>query len=169
MIQIYTGDGKGKTTASLGLALRALGHGKRVCMIQFMKGSCVYGETLMAESLEDFTIVQFGRKEFVERANPLPQDREEAQKALIQARQVLTEGSHDLVILDELNVALDYKLIELVDVLKLIESVPSPVEVVITGRNALPELIERAHLVTEMKEIKHPYRTGICARKGIEY
>jgi cob(I)alamin adenosyltransferase len=169
MIHLYTGDGKGKTTASLGLAFRALGHGRRVYMIQFMKGSCVYGETIMAESLKDFTLVQFGRKEFVDRTNPSPEDYEEARKALTHARRVLAEGLYDLIILDELNVALDYGLIELSEVMNILDNAPSSSEIVITGRNAVPELIEKAHLVTEMKEIKHPYRIGVSARKGIEF
>jgi len=169
LVQVYTGEGKGKTTAALGLAMRAAGHGLRVYIIQFMKGWPDYGELKTVGGHPQITLRQFGRPEFVDPGKPEPVDREMAQEALREARRVLTSGSYDLVILDEVNVALKYGLIELKDVLALVEERPKEVELVLTGRYAPPEVIERADLVTEMREVKHPYRIGTKGRKGIEY
>lgn len=169
MIQVYTGNGKGKTTASLGLALRAIGQGHTVYMIQFMKGSVEYGETKIAEKIPNFTIRQFGRPDFVDKSCPLPEDKCGAEAALKCAEEVISRDEHNLVILDEINVAIDFGLIELKPVLTLLEEMPDNMELVLTGRNAPPEIIERADLVTEMREIKHYYRNGILARRGIEF
>lgn len=169
LVQVYTGEGKGKTTAALGLAMRAAGHGLRVYIIQFMKGWPNYGELKTVGGHPQITLRQFGRPEFVDPEKPEPLDREMAREALREARRVLTSGSYDLVILDEVNVALKYRLIELKDVLTLIEGKPERVELVLTGRYAPPEVIERADLVTEMREVKHPYKHGVKGRKGIEY
>lgn len=169
MIQVYTGNGKGKTTASLGLALRALGHDMKVCIIQFMKGSDDYGEIMMAGKLSNLTVKQFGRKEFVDRENPEPSDFEYASKGLSFAKDAIKNGLYNIVILDEINVAIDFKLVRLSDVLSLIGEKPADIELIVTGRNAPQELIDIADLVTEMKEIKHPYTSGIPSRKGIEY
>ena len=169
LVQVYTGEGKGKTTAALGLAMRAAGHGLRVYIIQFMKGWPNYGELKSVGGHPQITLRQFGRPEFVDPKTPEPVDREMAQEALREARRVLASGSYDLVILDEVNVALKYELIELKDVLALIDEKPEHVELVLTGRYAPPEIIERADLVTEMREVKHPYRAGVKGRKGIEY
>jgi cob(I)alamin adenosyltransferase len=169
LVQVYTGDGKGKTTAALGLAMRAAGHGLRVYIVQFMKGWPNYGELKTVGGHPQITIRQFGRPEFVDSEKPEPLDREMAQEALREARRVLISGSYDLVILDEVNVALKYGLIELRDVLALIEEKPKHLELVLTGRYAPPEVIERADLVTEMREVKHPYRIGIEGQEGIEY
>jgi cob(I)alamin adenosyltransferase len=168
-VQVYTGDGKGKTTAALGLAMRAAGHGLRVYIIQFMKGWPNYGELKTVGGHPQITLRQFGRPEFVDPEKPEPLDREMAQEALREARQVLTSGSYDLLILDEVNVALKWGLIELKDLLALIEGKPEHVELVLTGRYAPPEVIERADLVSEMREVKHPYRAGIEGREGIDY
>ena len=169
LIQVYTGDGKGKTTAALGLALRAAGHGLRVYIVQFMKGWPHYGELVALQFQPNITLVQFGRPDFVDKQNPDPQDVELAQQALRHSLDVLLDGGYDVIILDEINVALDYALVSLEQVLSLIESKPPHVELLLTGRNARPEVLARADLVTEMRELKHPYATGLGARKGIEY
>lgn len=167
LIQVYTGDGKGKTTASLGLALRAVGHEMNVYMIQFMKGKINYGELLASKNIPNLTIKQFGRPDFVNKKNPEKVDIDFAKQALKHAKEILNEC--DILILDEINVALDYKLIELEEVIELIKNKPENVEIILTGRYAPKEIIEIADLVTEMKEIKHPYQKGIQARIGVEY
>jgi cob(I)alamin adenosyltransferase len=169
MVQVYTGNGKGKTTAALGLALRAAGHGLRVYVIQFMKGGPYYGELAALRHQPNITLVQFGRAEFVSRQNPDPEDVHQAEEALRHGLDVLRKGQYDVVILDEINVALDFKLIPLEQVLALLEARPPHVELVLTGRGAHPQVLARADLVTEMVEVKHPYSTGIQGRKGIEY
>lgn len=169
LVMIYTGNGKGKTTAALGLALRAVGHGRRVLMIQFMKGGDEYGELRAARMLPGFEIVQKGLPTFVQRGNPAPADLRLAAEGLQTARDALTGGEWDLVILDEINVALDYGLLNLDDVVKLLELRRQDTDMVLTGRAAHPELIRRADMVSEVVEIKHHYRQGVPARKGIEY
>lgn len=170
LIQVYTGDGKGKTTASLGLAFRAAGHGMKTLIIQFMKGCVFYGELESAKRMEPYIrIVQVGREEFVKKGNPEPIDIELAKKGMELAREAISSGQYDIVVLDEINVAVDYGLIPLEDVLDLMENKPYNVELVLTGRYAHPEIIKRADLVTEMLEIKHYYsEKGIDARDGIE-
>jgi cob(I)alamin adenosyltransferase len=168
-IHVYTGDGKGKTTAALGLALRALGHGLKVYMIQFMKGNIEYGEITMARKLQPhFQIRQMGRETFVDRANPDPVDIQMAREALELAKSILETQDVDILILDEINVALDFKLIDIDDVLEMIGRKPPAIELVLTGRWAPPEIVEKADLVTEMKEIAHYYRRGIESRPGID-
>jgi cob(I)alamin adenosyltransferase len=169
LIQVYTGPGKGKTTAALGLALRAAGQDMKVYIIQFMKGWPHYGELSSIEKLPNITLRQFGRPDFVNRDNPDPVDIEQANQALDHARQTLTSGDYDIVILDEINVALDYNLIGLDKVLALYESKPEKVELVLTGRDAHPEIVKRADLVTEMLDIKHPFDEDVGGRRGIEY
>ena len=169
LVQVYTGTGKGKTTAALGLAVRAIGKGLKVYMIQFMKGDIEYGEIATARGLENFEIIQIGRPEFVDRDNPAEIDIKLANDALDHAREIIDSKKYDIVILDEINVALDWKLLELAKVMDVIRSKPESVELVLTGRYAPEEIIELADLVTEMKEIKHPYKNGIEARDGIEH
>jgi cob(I)alamin adenosyltransferase len=169
LIQVYTGPGKGKTTAALGLALRAAGQDMKVHIIQFMKGWPHYGELSSVEKLPNITLRQFGRPDFVNKDNPDPEDMEQARQALDYARQILISGDYDVVILDEINVALDYNLIGLDKVLALIESKPEKVELVLTGRGVHPEIVKRADLVTEMLDIKHPFDEGARGRRGIEY
>jgi len=169
LIEVYTGDGKGKTTAALGLALRAAGHGMQVYIVQFMKGWPHYGELEALQHQPNVTLVQFGRPDFVDRDNPDPQDVRMAQEALQHGLDVLSTGEYDVVILDEINVALDYGLISLDQVLMLLDARPPHVELVLTGRGAHPHVMQRADLVTEMVEVKHPYQTGVKGRKGIEY
>ncbi|MHA1723140.1 MAG: cob(I)yrinic acid a,c-diamide adenosyltransferase [Candidatus Baldrarchaeia archaeon] len=168
VVHVYTGNGKGKTTAALGLGLRAIGHGLKVYMIQFMKGFN-YGEHKAVELLPNFKIVKFGGQELVNPSNPTEEDVRAAREALDHAREVVMSGEYDVVILDEINVALDFKLIDVQDVLELIKNKPKHVELILTGRYAPSEVIKAADLVTFMREIKHPYRQGLPARKGIDY
>ncbi len=168
LIQVYTGNGKGKTTASLGLALRACGHGYKVGMIQFMKKDESYGEVQAAKFLPGFSLFQFGRNVFVKR-NPDKIDIELAKEGLMFAREVMQKKEYDILILDEINVALDYGLLDEGEVLEFLDEKPSEVELILTGRYAKDSIIKRADLVTEMKEIKHPYEKGITAREGIEF
>ena len=169
MIQVYTGNGKGKTTAALGLALRAAGRELMVCMIQFMKGGGPYGEHLAAPRLAPYlTIVQTGREGWVNRDNPDPEDIRLAREALEMADEALTGGRYDLVILDEINGAVSFGLIDVEDVLALMAKRPPAVELVLTGRNAADRVVAAADLVTEMREVKHYYRAGVPARIGIE-
>lgn len=168
LTQIYTGDGKGKTTAAMGLGIRAVGGGLKVCMIQFMKGRR-YSEVDSLERISGFTLLQCGRDEFVSKKNPAKIDIDLAQDGFQKARDALNSGSYDVVILDEINVALDFKLLALSDVLNLVKEKPKHVELILTGRYAHKELIDIADLVTEMKEIKHPYQKGIQSRKGIDW
>lgn len=167
-IHVYTGPGKGKTTAALGLGLRAAGAGLKVYMIQFMKGRR-YSELDAVEQLRNFTIVQYGRDEFVSKEKPQQIDIDLAQQGFAHAQQIVKNGKYDVVILDEINVAVEYNLIRLKDILKLAEEKPQETELVLTGRYAAPEIVKIAHLVTEMLEINHPYQNGVYARKGIDY
>jgi len=168
LVQVYTGNGKGKTTAAFGLALRAVGRGLKVYVIQFIKGGFEYGELYVVDKLPGLTLKAFGRGKFIT-AKPKKEDIRQAQEALKLARQVISSGRYDLVILDEVNVALHLKLIELDEVLGLIGEKPVHVELVLTGRNAPDGILQVVDLVTEMKEVKHPYSKGVPARKGIEY
>jgi len=168
LIHVYTGDGKGKTTAAIGLGVRAVGAGLRVHMIQFMKGRR-YSELDALERLPGFTVVQFGRDEFVSKKKPEQIDIDLAQKGLAHAQEVLHKNEYDVVILDEINVAVDYHLISLADVLELMKMKPDSMELILTGRYANPELVRQADLVSEMLEIKHPYQKGVPCRKGIDW
>ena len=166
-VQVYTGNGKGKTTAALGLALRAAGAGLKVYIGQFIKGRH-YSELDSLKHLSPYvTIKQYGRG-FIYNNNPGPEDKMAAQMGLKEALSIVSSGEYDIVILDEINNALKYELISLQDVLQLISNKPASVELVLTGRNAPPELVELADLVTEMKDIKHYAISGVQAREGIE-
>ncbi len=169
LVQVYTGNGKGKTSAAFGLALRAIGRGLRVYVIQFIKGGFDYGELYIVDKLPNITLKAFGRGKFVTEKPPKKEDIELAQKALALAEEVVKGGEYDIVILDEVNVALNLKLIRIEKVLELIRNKPEHVELVLTGRYASHEIIKAADLVTEMKEVKHPYNNVYQARKGIEY
>jgi len=169
LIQVYTGDGKGKTTAALGLALRAAGHGLRSYVGQFMKGQS-YGELEAARLLGPYlTIEQYGRPTFVHVRRAAPEDVRMAHEGLEKARAAMSSGQYDIVVLDEVCVALYFELLTLDEVLDFLAEKPEGVELVLTGRQAPPEILERADLVTETREVKHPYAQGIQARKGIEY
>jgi cob(I)alamin adenosyltransferase len=168
-IQVYTGDGKGKTTAALGLALRACGHGFKVLMIQFMKGSKNYGEVIISAEIPGFTLIQSGLPTFVEKGSPSEEDLRLAKEGFALAAKAVDEASCDILILDEINVAVDYGLVEVKQVLELVKRKPPEMEIVLTGRYAPTEFTEIADLVTEMKEIKHHYMSGLQMREGIEY
>jgi len=167
-IHVYTGSGKGKTTASLGLGLRATGAGFKVYMIQFMKGRR-YSELDAIENLPNFTVVQYGRDEFVNKDNPEQIDIDLAQDGFAHAKDAIRNGKYDIIILDEINVAIDFNLINLEDIIKLVEGKPEKLELILTGRYAHPEIMKIADLVTEMLEIRHPYQQGIEARKGVDF
>ncbi len=167
-IHVYTGNGKGKTTAAIGLGIRAIGMGLKVVMIQFMKGRR-YSELDALEHLKNFTVVQFGRDEFVSKEKPEQIDIDLARKGLIYAKEVIQKGGYDLVILDEVNVAADFNLISVKDVVELLKNKPVPLELVLTGRYASPEIIKHADIVSEILEIKHPYQKGVQSRKGIDW
>jgi cob(I)alamin adenosyltransferase len=167
-VQVYTGDGKGKTTAALGLALRAAGHGMRTYIGQFLKGQ-PYGEL---EALRDhplITIEQYGAPDcWVRRDQVPPEQVARACQGLARAREAMLSGQYDIVVLDEVNVALWFGLLTVEEVLAFLDQRPDGVEVVLTGRRAPQELIDRADLVTEMREVKHYYQAGVPARAGIE-
>jgi cob(I)alamin adenosyltransferase len=169
LIQVYTGDGKGKTSAAFGLALRAVGRGLKVYVIQFIKGGFDYGELYVVDKLPNLTLKAFGRGRFITEKPPEEEDINLAEKALALAEEVVGNGDYDIVILDEINVALNLRLISLEKILELIKNKPEHVELVLTGRYAPPEIIETADLVTEMRKVKHPFSKGHQARKGIEY
>ena len=169
IVQVYTGNGKGKTTAAFGQALRAIGRGSRVYVLQFMKGR-KYGECLAAEKyIPNITIYLAGLDSFVMRNNPAPADVELAKQGLAIAKKVIASGEYDMVILDEINVAVDFNLIPLDEVIDLIRNKPADLDLILTGRYARPEIIAVADLVSEVKEIKHHYSAGIKDRAGIEY
>jgi len=167
-IHVYTGNGKGKTTAAIGLGIRATGEGLKVIMIQFMKGRR-YSELDTLQHLKNFTVVQFGRDEFVSREKPEQVDVDLARKGFAYAREIIQKGGYDLLILDEINVAVDFHLIALKDVIELLENKPETMELVLTGRYACPEIIKHADIVSEILEIKHPYQKGVQSRKGIDW
>lgn len=192
IVQIYTGNGKGKTTAAIGQAFRALGHGHKVCMIQFMKTAKRYGELHVAEGLDNFEVIQTGRpcpkiqeeacsleeirelqdcddclECFVDPDNPSKEDFEWAKIGLATARE--KAKSCDMLILDEIIYALNFCLIKRADVINLIKNRPASLDIILTGRDAHKELVELADLVTNMDEVKHHLSKGIIAREGIEY
>ncbi len=166
-VHIYTGRGKGKTTAALGLALRAAGAGKRVYIGQFVKGMH-YAELNVLPRIPEITVQQFGRDCFID-AQPSDEDRRAAGDGLRQIQAAVASDQYQLIILDEVNIALYYRLFPTAEIVDLVTGRPEHVELVLTGRNAPAELIEIADLVTEMQEIKHYYSSGVEARPGIEY
>lgn len=167
-IHVYTGSGKGKTTASLGLGLRAVGAGFKVHMVQFMKGRR-YSEIDGIDQLSNFSVSQHGRDEFVNKKNPEQIDIDMAQEGFKYAKKIINDNKFDIIVLDEINVAVDFNLIELSDVLTLMKEKPDHLELILTGRYAHEDIIKNADLVTEMIEIKHPYQKGILSRKGIDF
>jgi cob(I)alamin adenosyltransferase len=181
LTEVYTGDGKGKTTAALGLSLRAVGHGLHVCFVQFAKGDWDKGERKAAESLSpDFELHSFAAPRWGDPSKappgtpwwllpPSDEDRSQAQAGLTFALRALTEGRYDMVVLDEVFAALTHHLVTLEQVLELMRARPEQVELVMTGRRVPEEVVEAADLVTEMRAVKHPFTRGVAARRGIEY
>lgn len=167
MIQVYTGNGKGKTTASLGLAIRASGAGLKVFIGQFAKGRH-YSELSALRKIRNIKVEQFGSACFI-RKRPDEKDIKLAENGLKKIRKIISKGIYDLVILDEINIALNLKILKLRDVLTLIKKTPRKTELILTGRYAHPRILKIADLVSEIKEVKHYYRKGIKARKGIEF
>lgn len=167
MIQIYTGNGKGKTTASLGLALRAQGAGLKVFIGQFLKKG-YYSELTALKKLRNIRIEQFGRPNFITN-KPTSEDLKCARKGLAKIKDIIAKGYYDLIILDEINIAIRFKLLKLKEILRLIKSVPAQVECVLTGRYAPRELLKAADLVSEIRERKHYFKKKGKARKGIEF
>ena len=166
-VQVYTGDGKGKTTAALGLALRASGHGMHTYVGQFMKGQH-YGELDALRDHPHITIEQYGDVRCIRREEVTPEHVAQARRGLERAREAMLSGKYDIVVLDEVNVTVWFGLLDVEEVLAFLDEKPEPVEVILTGRRAPQELIERADLVTEMREVKHYYEQGVLAREGIE-
>jgi cob(I)alamin adenosyltransferase len=179
LVQVYTGAGKGKTTCALGAGLRAAGHGLEVLMISFMKAKLAvrdggeeinYGEFRSTDQIQNFTIIPVGRETFVDKTNPDPIDIKMAQDGLSLAQEAIREKKCDVLILDEINVAVEWNLFSLNDQLDLIRSKPEEMELIMTGRYAQQEVLDAADLVTEMKEVKHYYEGhGVPARKGFEF
>jgi cob(I)alamin adenosyltransferase len=169
LIQVYTGNGKGKTTAALGLAFRAVGHGLRVCMIQFMKGDESYGEVKAATFLPGFELIQVGRNDFVDLKKPDQIDRDLAHDGWERAQNCIFSGKYDIVILDEINVAMACGLLNAVEVANFLTARKRSVEIILTGRYAPAVILDSAQLITEMQEIRHPYQQGLSAREGIDF
>lgn len=169
LVQVYTGDGKGKTTAAIGLAMRAIGKGLKVFMVQFLKGR-PYGEVATARMLPDsFTLVQSGLDTFVKKGEPSAQDLRLAHEGLELGRRAIMSGDWDIVILDEVNVAVELGVLSVDEVLPLLDGRPRGVELVLTGRYAPAEFCQRADVVTEMRKVKHCYDEGVGMREGIEF
>lgn len=167
-IQVYTGNGKGKTTAAFGLALRAAGAGKKTFIAQFVKGK-IYSEiTAVQKFIPLITVKQYGLDCFIVKA-PTQADIDIARKGLEEVSGIISSGNHDIVILDEANIALYYNLFDAEEIIKAVKNKPDKMEIIITGRYAPPEITEIADLVTEMTEVKHYYAKGIQAREGIEF
>jgi len=172
LVVVFTGHGKGKTTAALGMVLRAVGHGMRVCIIEFIKGDIYSGEFDGIKKLSpqvELHIMGKGYCGMKEDPYTHKEHRTTAQKALKLAEKKMLSGNFDILILDEINVALTLNLVDLAQIVELIEKKPPLMHLVLTGRNSHPELIKKAHTVTEMEEIKHAYRQGIDPQKGIDY
>jgi len=169
LIQIYTGNGKGKTTAALGIAMRALGHNYKIYVIQFMKNHPNSGELLISKFLPNINIIQTGQTSFVDRNTPSKKDKLLANKSLKLALEIAKSSDYDILILDEIITSINFNLIKCEKVIELLQEKSDTLEIILTGRNAPQELIEIADLVTEMKEIKHYYNKNIKARMGIEF
>lgn len=169
LVHVYTGNGKGKTTACLGLAFRASGRGLRVVMLQFLKPANSYGEHLASEMIPNFTMEPMGADHMCGNEVSREEDIELTRKGLARAEEVLTSGDYDMVILDEINNSMAFKLLTPQELIAILEKRAPNTEVVLSGRGVPQEIIDYADLVTEMTLIKHPYDRGVHARKGIEY
>jgi len=168
LIIVNTGNGKGKTTAALGVALRACGYGMNVCMLQFLKGKWKYGELRSAPKLGTFEIRPMGQG-FTWDSTDIEIDKSKVREAWKAATAEIQSGKYDVVILDEINYALSYGFLPVEDVVNFLQKKPAMLHVILTGRDARPEVIEIADMVTEMREIKHPFAEGIAGQKGIEF
>lgn len=168
-VLVFTGKGKGKTSAAVGVAIRAAGHGLRVFLVLFMKGEFPYGEQKALALLPNVTLCRFGSLEFCNPNQVKEEEKAEARKALQTAREALLSGGYDVVVLDEVNVAAAWGLISVEEVVELIKQKPPGVDLILTGRYADDRVLELADLVTEMVEVKHPYHKGVLSRKGIDY
>jgi cob(I)alamin adenosyltransferase len=172
IVIVYTGNGKGKTTASLGVALRAIGHGLRVCMVQFIKGEWHYGELNSIKKLEpDFELIVAGKGfiGIIDDDHAFEEHVRAAKTALDIVEQKISLDTFDIIILDEINYALHLGVLQLADVMKILQNRPKHLSLILTGNHACEEIITLADLVTEMKEIKHPYKKGIKAKRGIDF
>jgi len=169
LVQVYTGDGKGKTSAAFGQALRAIGRGLNVYVIQFIKGGFDYGELHIVEKLPNLKLASFGRGKFITQVPPSDEDMKLARAAFELAKKVVKDGEYDIVVLDEINVVLNLGMLKTDEVIDMIRNKPMHVELILTGRYAPAKVISVADLVTEMREVKHPYAKGVSPREGIEY
>lgn len=172
LVIVYTGKGKGKTTAALGMALRAIGHNYKICMIQFIKGSWHYGEMSSSKRLEpefELTAVGKGFVGILDDKTPKEIHQKIANEAIEIAKEKILSEKYNIIILDEINYAVNLGLVELEDVLDLIKNKPQSVTLVLTGNHVKQEIVNAADLVTEMKEVKHPFQRGIRAKKGIDF
>lgn len=168
LVIIFTGNGKGKTTAALGTAFRALGYNMRVLMVQFIKGSWKYGELISAKTFKNFELLPMGEG-FTWVTKNRARDIQKAKEAWEFAKQRISSENYDLVILDEINYAIAYGFLDSREVMKFLGTKPTSVHVILTGRDANKDLVEFADMVTEMREIKHPFKKGIKAQRGIEF
>jgi cob(I)alamin adenosyltransferase len=172
LVVVYTGKGKGKTTAALGIVLRSVGHGYKVGMIQFIKGEWYYGELSSSKRLEpEFEMIAAGKGfvGIIDDDHPIEDHQKAAQEAVVLAKEKISSGIYNVMILDEINYAVKLNLITVQNVLDIIKIKPDKTTLILTGNYAAAEVIAAADLVTEMKEIKHPYKLGIKAKKGIDY
>ena len=169
LIMVHTGYGKGKTTAALGLAFRALGHGLPVCIIQFMKGTWKYGELYSTKRFTDLLEFHVAGEGFTWKSNDIERHRRAAREGWELARAKIEEGLHHLVILDEFTYALNYRWVDEGEVIASLRQKPKGLHVLVTGRDAPAVLVDIADLVTEMREMKHPFRSGVQAQKGVEF
>ncbi len=167
-ILVHTGDGKGKTTAALGTAFRAAGHGQKVGIVQFMKGKWTYGEILAVGRFSNITLSRMGSG-FTWEKEGLDEDRELAARAWATCKELAASGEYDLLVMDELNYAVDYGFLDVEEVVRFLQEKPAALSVIITGRRAKQEIIDAADTVTEMRAVKHAFRSGTRAQKGIEY
>ncbi|MFX1486811.1 MAG: cob(I)yrinic acid a,c-diamide adenosyltransferase [Promethearchaeota archaeon] len=168
-VHVYTGDGKGKTTTAFGLAMRAIGHGYSVNIIQYLKGEYEYGEVKASKYLPNLEVKRFGTLDFVNPEEKSDTDVEQARKAFDYSREVVMSEKWDIVILDEINVALDFGLFKIEEVLDLIEKKPKKVELILTGRYAPSQIVRAGDIVTYMRQVKHVFSRGIGPREGVDY
>jgi len=172
LVIVYTGNGKGKTTAALGMVLRAVGYNLKICMIQFIKGSWHYGEMDSSKRLgPEFELITAGKGfvGIIDDKSPREEHEKMAQEALRISKEKIQSGKYDIIILDEVNYAINLDLIDVNDVLDLINSKPPNLNLVLTGNYVKPKIVEVSDLVTEMNEIKHPFKSGIKAKRGIDF